>query len=318
MADLRQYRDQQPASPVDTTTIDDPGRTLLGHIQERWLHDGLTRATTTWKLLGSSVMLTPVTFGGVQHLPGVPDTLDPVLVPIVDRAVTGLTGGAVPATGVPLNVDAWDGYGADQAALLDLLAREETTGFVSLVGDIHSAWACELQPAGAATPVGVELVCSSITSDNVDDIVTEEVAGAVGLPASLTPAAVGTVGAVAAETALVATNPDVRMVELRGHGYSILELTPGAAQMDWWEVDPHVRDAGTRWARSWRTRLGTNQLAAAAGPVDPWWRPPAMATGSAPATTATARPVALAGGAALAGLLALRTRRSSALTSEDV
>ncbi len=234
MADLRQYRDQQASSPLATTEVHDPGRTLLGDEQERWLHDGLRSAGTAWKLLGSSVMMTPVTFGGLPDLP------------LVDGAVRRLLGGAT--AGVPLNVDAWDGYAADQQALLRLLGDEGIEGFVSLVGDIHSAWACELAPSVGAPPVGVELVCSSVTSDNVDEVA-------------------GTAGAIVAETALMATNPDVRMVELRGHGFSVLELTPEAAQMDWWEVDPHVQGGSATWARSWRTIRGTNRLEQMAGPV---------------------------------------------------
>ena len=46
---------------------------------------------------------------------------------------------------------------------------------VFLTGDIHSGWACDL-PADPATypatgdSVGAELVCTSVTSDNLDDI----------------------------------------------------------------------------------------------------------------------------------------------------
>jgi alkaline phosphatase D len=48
--DTRQYRS-------DNTTPDGPGKTMLGTAQRRWLVDGVTSSTATWKIVVSSVTL---------------------------------------------------------------------------------------------------------------------------------------------------------------------------------------------------------------------------------------------------------------------
>ncbi len=77
--------------------------------------------------------------------------------------------------GTPANVDQWDGYTADRDSLLATLAdRDRRAGnTLFLTGDIHSEWANEIHHAGRT--VAAELVCSSISAANVDDM--------LGLPA---------------------------------------------------------------------------------------------------------------------------------------
>jgi phosphodiesterase/alkaline phosphatase D-like protein len=60
MIDLRTYRDEQTTDP---TAIADPGRTITGKRQMRWLIDHLGRNHGHWKLVGNPVMITPVNFG---------------------------------------------------------------------------------------------------------------------------------------------------------------------------------------------------------------------------------------------------------------
>ena len=85
---------------------------------------------------------------------------------------------ARPAGGATyLNSDQWDGYQADQAALIAHLdAHDSRHGdAVFLTGDIHSSWAMDV-PGGSATPgyrsAGVEFVCPSVTSDGFYELVT--------------------------------------------------------------------------------------------------------------------------------------------------
>ncbi|NEK85146.1 alkaline phosphatase [Blastococcus saxobsidens] len=242
MLDLRTYRDQQPSSPVDPA-LSAPGRTMAGPEQLQFLLDGLAEPQVQWKLVGNPVMIAPVRF---------PNGLE-------SRAVEGIAQlvdlPVPPVAGVPYNVDQWDGYPAERAAVLSHLRDRGITDAVFLTGDIHSGWACEL-PADPLTypltgdSVGVELVCTSVTSDNLDDI--------LGTPPRTATLAV--------ETAVKVNNTHVKYLDFDSHGFSVLELTEAGAQMDWFvltdRTDPR---AAAVWSTSVRVPAGTARVERAAG-----------------------------------------------------
>ena len=242
MLDLRSYRDPQVASGADPA-LNDPDRTITGPQQERFLLEGLADPAVQWKLIGNPVMIAPVRF---------PDGLDA-------RAAEGIAAlvdaPAPPVSGIPYNVDQWDGYPAERARVIGHLRDRGIRDAVFLTGDIHSGWAAEL-PADAATypatgdSVGVELVCTSVTSDNLDDILN-----APPRTASL-----------AVETAIKANNPHVKYLDFDSHGFSVLEVTPAGTQMDWYvltdRTDPH---AGAVWSTSFRVPAGTRKVLQAQG-----------------------------------------------------
>ena len=115
--------------------LDDPDRTLAGPQQLDFLLDGLADPAVQWKLVGNPVMIAPVRF---------PSTLDGDSL----RGIATLLDAPVPPSGVPYNVDQWDGYPAERARVLGHLRDRGITGAVFLTGDIHSGWAAEL-PADA-------------------------------------------------------------------------------------------------------------------------------------------------------------------------
>lgn len=239
MLDLRTYRDQQlsGASPE----VSDPARTIAGAAQLAWLQDGLLSDAAQWKLVGNPVMIAPVTFAALPR-----DLVDPV------NDVTGL----LPRDGVPYNVDQWDGYTHDRRVLLDTIRDHQVTDAVFLTGDIHSGWACELPYDPATAPVGdsagVELVCSSVTSNNLKDI--------TGTPPRTT--------SVAVETVIKASNRHVKYLDFDSHGFSVLDLTATRAQMDWYVIgDRADRAAPVSWATSYRTRTGTGRLEQVGAPL---------------------------------------------------
>jgi alkaline phosphatase D len=239
MLDLRSYRSQQAGD--DLGAIDDKDRTITGHQQLRWLFDGLERSAAQWKLIGNPVMIAPVL------IPPLPTDVTDALVD-----VTGL----LPKDGVPYNADQWDGYQADRRRLVHFLADHGITDTVFLAGDIHSAWACDVpQDAGRyplSPSVATELVCSSVTSNNLDDML-----GAPERTASLT-----------VEAALQAANRHVRYLDLDRHGYSVLEVTPARVQMDWYAIsdraDPRATASHTA---SWAVDAGTHRVRPASDPI---------------------------------------------------
>lgn len=247
MLDLRTHRDEQvktsAPSPVPSVAaqVSDPERTITGRAQLDWLKLALRRARPQWKLVGNPVMIAPVTFA---QLPA--DLVDPV------NDVTGL----LPRDGAPYNVDQWDGYTDDRRELFTHIRDRRLRDVVFLTGDIHSGWACDLPQDVATYPVsesaGVEFVCTSVTSNNLKDI--------TGSPARTSSLAV--------EGVIQANNRHVKYLNFDDHGYSVLDVTPARAQMDWFVIgDRADRGAGAHWTASWATASGTNRVVPVSAPV---------------------------------------------------
>jgi alkaline phosphatase D len=230
MLDLRQYRDEQPSSGLDPAK-DDPDRVIVGRDQLDWLESNIDSAAQ-WKLIGNSVMVTPVDFR--QPLP--PEILEEL----------GLM------MGVPFNVDAWDGYTDDRRELLEFIGANGISNVAFLTGDIHSSWACEV-PAASGVSAAVEFVGPSITSDNLNE--------ALGLPPR-TPVSIQ------AETVFKLGNPHVKYLEVDSHGYAIVDITPQRMQTDWYFLAERTdRNSGIQFASAFFSTAGSNSVQVAAGPV---------------------------------------------------
>ncbi|MDN4159966.1 alkaline phosphatase D family protein [Nocardioides abyssi] len=242
MLDLRTHRSRQVAVPAVDPAVSDPDRTITGREQMRWLKASLSRDTAQWKLVGNPVMIAPVTFAALPA-----DLVGPV------DDVTGL----LPRDGLPYNVDQWDGYTDDRRELFAHIRDRGIKDTVFLTGDIHSGWASDLPfdrglyPLASET-AGVELVCSSVTSDNLKDI--------LGVPPRT--------ASVAVERVILAANPHIKYLDFDSHGYSVLDVTPARVQMDWYVIGSRLdRDTPATWSRSFATRAGTNKVVAVDRPV---------------------------------------------------
>ncbi len=189
MLDDRQYRTDQPRSfgtaadgplaPVksglavndfglspytgvnDSADSADAGlpNTLLGKTQFGWLLDGITKSTTKWNTLGNQTMM-GVTDFNADYIHGNKLFLSPTV-------------------GVPVpvfDIDSWDGYSSERAALLGTVAALRKSGeernVVVITGDIHSSWVHNLQSApnpadwgNLSSTVATEFVTSSVTAD---------------------------------------------------------------------------------------------------------------------------------------------------------
>ncbi|MCS0636419.1 alkaline phosphatase D family protein [Streptomyces sp. LP05-1] len=238
LLDLRSFRDQQ--ARIGSGTVDDPARSITGRAQLDWLKAGLLASDATWKLVGTSVMISPVAFGALPaHL----------LAPLAE--LLGL-----PQGGLAINVDQWDGYTDDRRELLAHLTGHSIANTVFLTGDIHMAWANDVPVTAATYPLSrsaaTEFVVTSVTSDNLDDLLH---------------VAPGTVS-VAATAALRGANRHVKWLDMDHHGYGVLDVTAERSQMDYYTVSDKRRpDATTAWARSYRTLSGTQRVERASAPV---------------------------------------------------
>ncbi|WP_432506585.1 alkaline phosphatase D family protein [Kineococcus arenarius] len=188
--DTRQYRSDQPGGDQFPTTgpeRDDPNRTILGTEQRDWLLDGLGSSQATWDVIAQQVMVHEH-----DYVPG------------VDRG---------------FNPDSWDGYTADRQRLLDGFAERGVENPVVLTGDVHKHYAADLtrNPSDAnADPIGVELVCTSITSggDGTDGYGADQ----------------------------LADNPDLKLADDR-RGYGIARLERDHLRADFRVLD-HVSQPG--------------------------------------------------------------------------
>lgn len=232
MLDLRSYRSQSP-DRFDGRAVDATG-TITGAEQFDWLARGLSSSTTRWNVIGNSVMITPV--------------LLPPLEPRTTAALTELLG--LPREGITYNPDQWDGYAGERRRLLEVIRGAGSRNTVFLTGDIHTSWACEIPVEPADYPgagVGaVEFVTPSITSNNIDDMITLPEGNGLSLTA---------------QGALTGLNRHVRWVDLDRHGFAVLEFTEDFAHADYWAVVSREDPAsGAYPMASWRVRHGTDQL----------------------------------------------------------
>ncbi|MFD5907420.1 alkaline phosphatase D family protein [Streptomyces massasporeus] len=238
LLDLRSFRSQQVK--VGNGEVDDPDRTLTGRAQLDWLKTGLKSSDTTWRLVGNSVMISPFAVGSLSA-----DLLKPL------AKLLGL-----PQEGLALNTDQWDGYTDDRREILAHLRTNAIRNTVFLTGDIHMAWANDVPVDAGTYPLSpsaaTEFVVTSVTSDNLDDIVK--------VPE-------GTVSAVASPV-IRAANRHVHWVDTDRHGYGVLDITAERAQMDFYVIsDRAKRDATAKWSRSYRTRSGTQKVERTYDPV---------------------------------------------------
>jgi alkaline phosphatase D len=151
--------------------------------------------------------------------------------------------------GILLNVDQWDGYPGSRAAILDQLEQEQIDNVVVLTGDIHTAWAMDIarepmgdeyDPATGRGSLAVELVTTSVTSP-----------GPKGEPADLQQR----------EQTLVNNRPHIQYVNLREHGYLLLDIDAQRTRGEFWFVDSIVeRGDGEYLAAAYVTENGANHL----------------------------------------------------------
>ncbi|MFJ9925267.1 MULTISPECIES: alkaline phosphatase D family protein [Streptomyces] len=238
LLDLRSFRSQQVSGT--SGSVDGADRTITGRAQLDWLKAGLKASDTKWRLVGNSVMIAPFVVGSLTA-----DLLGP-LAQLLD----------LPQGGIGVNTDQWDGYTHDRRELLDHLTSNNIGNTVFLTGDIHMSWANDVPVDAGTYPLSrsaaTEFVITSVTSDNLDDIVK--------VPE-------GTVSAVAAPL-IEAANRHVHWVDTDRHGFGVLDITADRAQMDYYvlsdRTDPNATAA---WQRSYRTRSGTQKVERTYDPV---------------------------------------------------
>jgi alkaline phosphatase D len=163
MLDARQHRDYQACTPSDQggsrTIFDDScaqrkagAQSLLGDTQERWLIEQISRSSTAFNLLGQASLMAPM------RMPR--DRRDPLS---------------------PADAywnDSWDGYTQARTRLLQHFAAARNV--VSLGGDVHAAYICDLKmdfDREQSPTIATEFVGTSITSPSWGQAMAERIKG---------------------------------------------------------------------------------------------------------------------------------------------
>lgn len=186
-----------------------PLRTILGAKQEAWLRDQLEASKTagqTWQVLGQQVLSgnIPIPKNGKELLSKEPEFQADRI-----KAMFGLA-----PFGLPINLDAWDGYPAARQRLVrDIMTYAENA--VVLAGDTHNAWAFELKDGDGIA--AVEFGTPSVSSPGLEKYLPVD-------PEAL-------------REALIEASPELVWADTKRRGYITLTLTREAAQADFWFMD---------------------------------------------------------------------------------
>ncbi len=214
----------------------DAERQLLGEVQDAWLAKGLAASTaggTSWQVLVQQVLI-----GNLKTPQALASQLgDEVPAYIRQRLAASSMASTV---GLPLNMDAWDGYPAARERVFKA-ALAADANLIVLAGDTHNGWAFDLDHDGAK--VGVELGVCSVSSPGFETYL------------SFVPPA--TMAA-----ALVAENEQLKWADTAQRGYMVVELTPARAVTEY-RFTGGVRQRSTKLAGTKRivTDKGSGTLA---------------------------------------------------------
>ena len=201
LVDTRSRRDEPLTGPEPAGS----DRSQLGTEQREWLLDELSGSTAVWRILGNASVLSRT---WSDDMP--------------ERARKPLEVVKLNAPGGGPDPDQWDGYPAERESILGHLRREGIAGVVVLSGDVHLGMALELAPESApGSPVAVEFVTPSLTSQNVDDKMhwaprTESLAIEADMRNAL---------------------PHLRWVDLDSHGYVTVEIERDRVRARWWQLE---------------------------------------------------------------------------------
>ncbi|MER7955319.1 alkaline phosphatase D family protein [Streptomyces sp. NPDC096030] len=136
--DTRQYRSNQAYGDgwrVPGPESEDPGRTMTGATQERWLLDGWRDSRALWNVVPQQVVF-------------------------AERR-------DVPTDAFKLSMDSWDGYPASRQRILDGAAAAGIENLMVLTGDVHVGYGLDIKADHrdpTSRTLGTEIVATSIAS----------------------------------------------------------------------------------------------------------------------------------------------------------
>lgn len=232
MLDTRLEGREKP--PVNFDDADQPIRKIMSTTQSGWLTEGLKKSTAKWKIIGNQVLFSTFNVG------------------FAASTITDIT--AIRATENNF-IDNWESYPTQRNSIIDSLKKNNIKNTIFVSGDSHCSWAFDvtknavLYPLAAAynipvknpynpatgegyqdtTGLGsyaVEFGTPSISSQNFDEL----------LPLATVMQFEYTMNNYIPIPGMgnVNYNPHLEYVDLKNHGYFILDLKSDSAQADYY------------------------------------------------------------------------------------
>ena len=186
----------------------DPSRSILGAEQENWLASQLAAGNdrgATWQIIGQQVLMGKLITPMLSD-----DAIDAMTLP--DRYRKRLEGlREIAKAGLPLNLDAWDGYPVCRERIHGVF-KQFASNPVVLAGDTHNGWAFNMRDR-SGDAIGVEIGTPGVTSPGMEAY----------LPAP--PEAL--------QQALKASSPELHDLDTSRRGWTTVEFTTEQVTSTW-------------------------------------------------------------------------------------
>ncbi len=120
----------------------------------------------------------------------------------------------------PRNLDSWDGFPVEKKRIVDFIAQNKIKDIIITSGDTHASWAIEaaVDVKKKYQPFAVEFGTTSVSSGNLDERINADTVKMM-------------------EEELLKTNPHVKYLNERDHGYLLLTLYPTKTKAEWYYVE---------------------------------------------------------------------------------
>lgn len=181
--------------------LEQESRSMLGAAQEQWLAEAFSASKArgaVWQIVGQQLLMGKLS---APDLLDVADFSDAAITLEQARKLTMLG-----EMGLPLNLDAWDGYPPARERFYEA-AKGRAANVVVLAGDSHNSWAFDLADANGDA-VAVEFGTSSVSSPGLADYLP--------VPSDILT------------DRFVAKNPELRYLNPVRRGWIDLSVTPKA------------------------------------------------------------------------------------------
>jgi len=139
----------------------DASREMLGEAQLDYMANAFSRAAEAgqpWRLVANQIIMAKVTAPDLSEYVTEEDIISLEKQWRQARAFVEFS-----KLGLPVNLDAWDGYPAARERFYDMVRRTGGEGMIVVTGDTHTWWANDLAARDGAH-MGVELGVNSVTS----------------------------------------------------------------------------------------------------------------------------------------------------------
>lgn len=193
-----------------------PNREMMGRAQLADVSKALAKSAARgepWRLIANQIIMAKVTAPDLT-----PFVTEADIVALEKEWSQARAFIKFSTLGLPVNLDAWDGYPAARERLYEAMRRAKAEGVIVVTGDTHTWWANDLKARDGAH-MGVELGVNSVTSPS--------------------PYRRSFLGGKGAQYALLTNqvNPDVRYLSGENSGFIDLTLTRDEAKARFIAVD---------------------------------------------------------------------------------